>query len=300
MKNSPMVPVLILEDDPIFLETLLDLLEDDYDVRGASDADSAIELAKEKGFELFITDIRMGPQEGGRDGIMAATAVKRLLPSIIVIVVTGFANEEAPLRALQAGVDHYIYKSELTLARLQAGVAHVLANREKTRKGFFSQLFEPLFEKPLKFLEAQEQKRLAEVRKAVDEAKFSCYRQFVVAVGSKKLLSSKAIELWDELAEIEVSSKSAKSMGDVKALLAAYQRAEPKIGESLGKLGSQTTRGEGRVDIRSFRVMCEKIGQSKITADDLLFAELVRRTTPQERQRHPQWEAIYQQVWCEN
>jgi signal transduction histidine kinase len=102
--------ILIIEDDEAFQKTLTNLLQKEgYSVTGASDGFQAIELAKKTLFELIVADVRL-PK--GMDGIKAVSAIKGIRPEtkIIIIIITGYADENAPVRALRLGVDDYIYK----------------------------------------------------------------------------------------------------------------------------------------------------------------------------------------------
>ncbi len=57
--------ILILEDDKLFNETLEDFLEEEgYDVKVALDPLSALELAYNDRFELYLFDINL-PYESG-------------------------------------------------------------------------------------------------------------------------------------------------------------------------------------------------------------------------------------------
>jgi len=102
--------ILIIEDDKSFCRTLTLILEKEgYLVVGAKDAHQAIEAAKETFFELIIADVRL---PGDMDGIEAVAKIKGIRPGAesVVIVITGYADEQAPVRALRLGVDDYIYK----------------------------------------------------------------------------------------------------------------------------------------------------------------------------------------------
>ena len=102
--------ILIIEDDETFRKTLISLLEKEgYAVKGASDGLEAIDLAKKSLFELIIADVRL-PK--GMDGIEVVSRIKEIRPSIkiIIIIITGYTNENAPIRAIKMGVDDYIYK----------------------------------------------------------------------------------------------------------------------------------------------------------------------------------------------
>ena len=102
--------ILIIEDDESFRETLTLLLEKKgYLVTGASDGHQAIAAAKSTFFELIVTDVRL---PGGMDGIEAVAKIKGIRPTAktLVIIITGYADEQAAVRALRLGVDDYIYK----------------------------------------------------------------------------------------------------------------------------------------------------------------------------------------------
>jgi signal transduction histidine kinase len=102
--------ILIIEDDAAFRKTLTTLLKKEgYSITGASDGFQAIELAKKSLFELIIADVRL-PK--GMDGIEAVSIIKGIRPEIkvIVIIITGYTDENAPVRALRMGVDDYLYK----------------------------------------------------------------------------------------------------------------------------------------------------------------------------------------------
>lgn len=102
--------ILVIEDDGPFRKTLTTLLEkEEYSVVGASDGQQAIDAAKETFFELIIADVRL---PGGMDGIETVTRIKKIRPKAksMVIVITGYADENAPVRAIRLGIDDYIYK----------------------------------------------------------------------------------------------------------------------------------------------------------------------------------------------
>lgn len=102
--------ILVIEDDETFRTTVVDLLEKNgYSVFGVSDGHQAIDAAKKRLFQLVIADVRL-PK--GMDGIETAKAIKEIRPDAktMVIVITGYADENAPIKAIRVGVDDYIYK----------------------------------------------------------------------------------------------------------------------------------------------------------------------------------------------
>lgn len=102
--------ILVIEDDETFRTTLVDLLEKNgYSAFSASDGPEAIDAAKKRLFQLIIADVRL-PKD--MDGIETVKAIKEMRPEAktMVIIITGYADESAPIKAIRAGVDDYIYK----------------------------------------------------------------------------------------------------------------------------------------------------------------------------------------------
>ncbi len=102
--------VLIIEDDELFSNSLARVLErEELEVDKARNADEALSLAKEKDFNLIISDVRLGE---GIDGIETVKRIKELKPTvkIPVIIVTAYSDKDAPIRAIQIDADDFIYK----------------------------------------------------------------------------------------------------------------------------------------------------------------------------------------------
>lgn len=102
--------ILIIEDDQAFRATLTNLLtKEGYSVTGAGDGQQAINEAKKSFFELIVADVRL---PGGMDGIEAVKCIKEITPQekIMAIIITGYADENAPVRGIKVGIDDYLYK----------------------------------------------------------------------------------------------------------------------------------------------------------------------------------------------
>jgi putative two-component system response regulator len=83
------------------------LLEDEgYSVTTASSGIDAIEMAKNKQFDLVISDVQMAEM----DGIETLSNLKQQQPSTRSIVITGYASPDVPIQAIKMGVDDYILK----------------------------------------------------------------------------------------------------------------------------------------------------------------------------------------------
>lgn len=99
--------ILIVEDDPLMRNIMQKVLATTgYDVIVAADGYEAINKIKEQTFDLIVSDVRMP----GIDGIETTAQVKQIQPQIKSVIVTGFADEHAPVRAVNLGIDAYLYK----------------------------------------------------------------------------------------------------------------------------------------------------------------------------------------------
>ncbi|APR84094.1 sigma-54 dependent DNA-binding response regulator [Minicystis rosea] len=92
--------ILVIDDEPDIRETLdMVLALAGYEVSTAASGISAIERMKTEHFDLVITDLRMP----GLSGIDTVEALRKLDPGLAVIVVSGYASEDATARCLAQG-----------------------------------------------------------------------------------------------------------------------------------------------------------------------------------------------------
>ncbi|MFC1858505.1 response regulator [Thermodesulfobacteriota bacterium] len=99
--------ILLIDDEEDILIVMTIALEDaGYDVITASEGKSGIRLCKEKSPQIVITDIRMP----GLSGIQVLEAIKAHNIDIEVIVVSGFAEMDLAIRALQLDASDFITK----------------------------------------------------------------------------------------------------------------------------------------------------------------------------------------------
>jgi DNA-binding NarL/FixJ family response regulator len=104
--------VLIVDDHPLFLQGLRRVLEqeEDMDVVGAAkDGEEALEMARCLTPDVVLLDINLPSM----NGMQVARQLKAELPSIAVILLTAYHDENQVLHAVRAGASAY-YPKDVT------------------------------------------------------------------------------------------------------------------------------------------------------------------------------------------
>lgn len=105
MENA--IRVLIVDDEDDFRETIVKRLNArKLQAEGAESGIRALEILKEKQFDIMVLDVKMP----GMDGIETLRHVKTVAPDTEVIMLTGHASVEFGLKGMQLGAFDYIMK----------------------------------------------------------------------------------------------------------------------------------------------------------------------------------------------
>lgn len=130
---APIPRVLVVDDDEFALENLvLALSQAGALVRSASSAHQALRWVGEEYFHVVVSDVKMP----GMDGITFIEKVKQQHSTTKFVVVTGYADDDAVIRALRLGVNEFLKKpyrdNELLIAVQKLLELHEL--EEENRK----------------------------------------------------------------------------------------------------------------------------------------------------------------------
>ncbi|MFZ2491854.1 MAG: sigma-54 dependent transcriptional regulator [Thermoanaerobaculia bacterium] len=99
--------ILIVDDEPSVRDSLRRWFRDDgYEVEVAEGANDALTRLTERKWDLALVDIRMR----GTDGIELQRRLMEVDPSLIVIIMTGYASVDTAVMALKQGAYDYITK----------------------------------------------------------------------------------------------------------------------------------------------------------------------------------------------
>lgn len=99
--------VLVVDDEIDFLEAFVDRLKmRGIDVFGVESGEKAIELLDKQNFDVAILDVKMP----GMGGIETLQEMKRKMPLMEVIMLTGHASVESGIEGMKLGAYDYILK----------------------------------------------------------------------------------------------------------------------------------------------------------------------------------------------
>ncbi|SMC25271.1 two component, sigma54 specific, transcriptional regulator, Fis family [Desulfacinum hydrothermale DSM 13146] len=99
--------ILVVDDEPFICENLERILgEEGYWTRVASAGSEALELLSAQSVDLVLLDLNL-PDMSGLDVLKEA---KERDPSLLVIVITGYASVESAVQAIKAGAYDYLKK----------------------------------------------------------------------------------------------------------------------------------------------------------------------------------------------
>ena len=121
-----MARILIAEDEQAVRALVARaLMENGHDVVTAADGAAALEtLSRQRGrFDLLLADIKMPVM----DGIALALAAARDFPNIVILLMTGYADQHARAHGLNALI-HDVIAKPLSVGSIREAVAEALAS----------------------------------------------------------------------------------------------------------------------------------------------------------------------------
>ena len=101
------IRLLLVDDEEDFRATLAARLKRrNLDISDVASGEDALELLKQKSFDVAIVDIKMP----GMDGIETLRHIKKIDPLMEVILLTGHASIEAGIEGIKSGAYDYVIK----------------------------------------------------------------------------------------------------------------------------------------------------------------------------------------------
>ena len=285
--------ILVLEDDSIMLELLCEALEGaGYEPRGAAGPEQAVDMARKIPFELVISDIRMA---GPTDGLGAIEAIKKFQPNVKVVMITGYASEDCPRRAIELQVDDYIHKPFRVPTMLDV-VRRVLARRSGILAPFLS--LRNLLAAPLRLMEKTSARRIQHLIQLLEQEKQKVMKGLFVAIRSKAISKSAALDTWDQLESLEQQTQRLPhqpSEAAVQSVGSGYRRIFEKMGyyEKTGHVASAAPRQTGQVSRTGFGQLFEQISSGEVALEDMLQLLTVRLEPQRHRELNQDLQELY-------
>ena len=115
--------ILVVDDEAIIRDLCGRALKG-YRIVEAGDGEEALRLFERGGIDVVLTDVMM-PRMGG---IELLKRLKEAEPTLVVIVMTGFADKDIILNALKADADDFITKP-LNLLQLKTAIDNALVKK---------------------------------------------------------------------------------------------------------------------------------------------------------------------------
>ena len=100
--------LLFVDDEPAIRLTLPKILEmHDFEVKAAANVQDALKLIQQEKFDVLLTDLNIGAPS---DGFTVVSAMRRVQPEALTIILTGYPAFESALQGIREQVDDYIAK----------------------------------------------------------------------------------------------------------------------------------------------------------------------------------------------
>lgn len=124
--------MLLVDDEDDFRTTLANRLGlRKIDVTDVASGNEAIDLVRQKSFDVAVIDVKMP----GIDGIETLKQIKQLQPAIEIVMLTGHASIESGMEAMKLGAYDYVMKpcdiDELLIKTGDAYQHKLLKEKEK-------------------------------------------------------------------------------------------------------------------------------------------------------------------------
>lgn len=118
--------ILAVDDEPGYLEVIkFEYSGKGFTIFSARNADDALAVLKRESIDLVITDMKMP----GKDGLDLVIQIRKTLPDLPIIIMTGYAMEDRLKRVLEFKRTVHIHKP-FDLDKLGATVSQLLSEEK--------------------------------------------------------------------------------------------------------------------------------------------------------------------------
>lgn len=281
--------ILVVEDDLNMQELIVEYLEDEgYKACGVSSSTGALAAADKLKFDLVVTDVRMA----GVDGVDGFVLLKRKLPELKCVIITGYADTDAPARAIKIQIDDYLHKP-FKLDELLSVVDRVV-NQRTLAAHYLSMLQAG----PAKLFTAALRYFKKDIQEELDRARGRAYQGLYVAVRSHLLPVNSANGVFSSLDRIDAEYKehlSSPNEATAQELVSAYSD-QVEFMAALARAKGQMLGGE-RIPPTEFRKLYSAIQDGQITPEQLQLASTLRELAEEELKEFADLLVLRSKMW---
>jgi DNA-binding response OmpR family regulator len=272
--------ILVVEDDPLFRDAVISVLQmQGYAVDWAASAAEATQKARQRNYQLLVSDIRIS---GDVDGVEGLAQIRLIQPDIRCILMTGYADIDAPMRAARLQADDYLLKP-FKLHALTQSVQQVLD--KDTGLGELGARLDTtdaaarwLFDQRLQELEVHRE---------------ACLQQYFVLIRSKRLKQSEAYAFFCAWEEAELAYIQQPGPQNWARHRTAYQNWERALNRLEVPQQPSLTLDRGLFDLLFARI------QSGVLQVHQLLQAIRLLHDPQARKENLQAYCTYHWLWAD-
>jgi CheY-like chemotaxis protein len=282
-----MASVLILDDDRHMLMSLSDVLQSSgYTVCCASSGQEALKVAQGSSFtfDLVLADVRME----GMDGLQCVKQLVSMYPKLKSIIMTGFASDDAPGRAMDAASSDYLRKP-FTADQLLQSVSRVITATEE-RSGY----------QRLLNLGKSAVQKVGAASSKLEATREQVFQNYYIGIRAGHLGQTTAGSVWQWLEAAEWDRLNAEKELSLAAradeLQSSYEQVmrfckEATITEMTG------SNKERKLSRREFQPFFKNIQSGEISCEQLKLAVYLRSLPPSEIAVSPQLQQLKDKIW---
>ncbi len=285
--------ILVLEDDIDMRDMLTTALQQNpsYEVHQAQLPSWALQVAEKTKLDLIVADVRMGEM----DGIECVRRLRARQPGLRSIIITAYAGEDAPARAIGVAAEDYIFKP-FKLGRFLTSVSRVLGREQE--RSLYDRLRGTL-RRGFAWLSSPRPAPAPETP-GLEEARDRAYTAFYVALSANLLSLSDSVIFWDRLDQLERAAQelrataSAAELTDVAkgyCYLHDFLAAAHHSGQRL----HGGTRRDDALDTRELTRLFRRVKNGEISCEQLKVASMLRTIDP--RDCPDEVTALYEVIW---
>ena len=228
--HAPQPIVLVIDDERGPRESLRILLKNRYCVFCADNVDAGLDLLRQSQPDVVIMDIRMP----GKSGLEGLAELRRVDPSVSVVMLTGFGTLETAQEAIRLGANDYVCKPFDTVQMEQVIIRNVQRTRlERTHRNAereLAKLNRQLLE------ELDRKQNMAELGQKSAELVHDLRNPLTVVMGSVEMLADQLAQSrerlgtqWPEMeAYMEMIQKSVNRCKELADLWLTLGKRDPQ------------------------------------------------------------------------